>query len=201
VVRTRRRSGLVLLLTLVAAAVLTGRVYDARPGSGRAWLLTYLLAAILVAGSLLSGGVPVTHRRGKRPVVRPFLTALALWLAFLVGGLVLRLLPAFDHGVRQILTRASASGVLAVAAGLVVAAFAEEVFYRGAVFERFRLPVLTATAFHVMATLPAGNVALSCAAAGLGVVLGLQRRTSGGWWVPAVTHASWSLLMVWFTPR
>jgi len=191
----------VLLLTLVAAAVLTGKVYDARPGSGRAWLLTYLLAAVLLAGSVLSGGLPRAHRRGKHPVVRPFLTALALWLAFLVGGFVLRLLPVFDHGVRQILTRASASGVLAVACGLVVAAFAEEVFYRGAVFERFRTPVLTAVVFHVVATLPARNLALSCAAVGLGLVLGLQRRTSGGWWVPAVTHASWSLLMVWFTPR
>jgi membrane protease YdiL (CAAX protease family) len=192
----------VLLLTVVAAAVLTDRAYDARPGTGAVASRSWLVAAVLVAGALLSGGVPrAAARAGRHPLVRPVLTGVLLFVTFVVAGWFVRLLPFADHAVADLLRRADRDGAFAVALAAAGAAVAEEVFYRGALFERVRAPVITTTLAHVVTTLPAGNVALTAAAAILGVVLGASRRASGGWWAPAVTHVTWSLLVIAWLPR
>lgn len=194
----KRRSLLVLLTTLVAAAVITGRLY----AGGDAVKLAYVLAPVLVLGSVLSGGMPKPHRRkGRRPLVAPLLTASLLFLWFLVFGALVRLVPAFDNGVEEVMARADRGSTLAVAASAVVAGVAEELYYRGALFERVPLPILTTTLAHVVAILPAGNVAMTGAAVALGVVCGLSRRASGGWWTAAVVHSTWSLLVLAFLPR
>jgi membrane protease YdiL (CAAX protease family) len=189
----------VLLLTLAAAAWLTRLLYTVPARSGRVLAYAYVLAAVLVAGSVLSGGPPVAHRRGRHPVVGPALLGLALFVFFLVAGAVLRWVPAVDHAVGSILARADRS--VATVLALAVAGAAEELYYRGALFERVRAPVVTTALAHAAATAFAGNVALTLAALALGVACGLSRRTRGGWWAPAVTHVTWSLLMLWFTPR
>lgn len=194
----RKRSGLVLLLTLVASAYLTGRIYGSRDAAA----LAYVLAAVLLLGSVLSGGMPRAHRRpGRHPVVAPFLTGLLLFAWFALARAVARLVPAFDRAVEEVLRHADRGSWLAVAASATVAGVAEEVYYRGALFERVRLPIATATLAHVVSTLPAGNVALTGAAAMLGGVCGLSRRASGGWFTPAVVHVTWSLMVMSFLPR
>ena len=196
--RGKRRSGLVLLLTLVASAVLTGRIYDSRDPA----TLSYVLSAVLVAGSVLSGGMPKAHRRqGRHPVVGPFLTGVALFAFFALAGLVVRLVPAVDRAVGEVLLKADRGSVAAVVLAAAAAGAAEEVFYRGAWFERMPLPMVTATLAHVVSTLPAGNVALTMAASLLGGVCGLSRRASGGWWTAAVVHVTWSLLCIAWLPR
>lgn len=185
-----------LVLTLAGSAYVTGRVYHGDDAVSLAWVL----AALLLLGSVLSGGMPKAHRSAKRrPVVSPVLTGLLLFLVFLVLGAVVRLIPAFDHGVEEVLAKADRGSVLVTVLAAVAAGVAEEVFYRGAWFERFSL--LPATAAHVVSTLPAGNVALTGAALVLGAVCGLSRRTSGGWWAPAVVHVTWSLLVIAWLPR
>lgn len=185
-----------LLATLVAAAVLTSRAYDARPAHAARW--AWLVAAVLVAGAVLSGGMPTSHRGGRHPLVRPFLTGVLLFAVFVVLGWVARLLPFVHHGVVAAQHRSHRPGMLAAS---VAGAIAEELFYRGALFERVRLPVLTATFAHVLVTLGTGNVALVLAAATLGVVFGLSRRASGGWWAPAVSHVTWTVLTIVWLPR
>lgn len=197
----KRRNGLVLVATLVGAAVLTGKAYDEPPGSSRLPLLAYLLAAVLVLGGLLSGRAPKHHKRGKHPVAGPVLTALVLFVVFLVVGAVARLVPGIDHAVTDVLARADRGSALALWVSAIVAGGAEEFFYRGALFERVSMPIVTTTAAHMLATLPAGNIALTGAAAVLGGACGMLRRTSGGWWAPAVTHTAWTLLMVALLPR
>jgi membrane protease YdiL (CAAX protease family) len=192
----RRRSGLVLLATLVAAAWLTRVAYVAAPRTR--WPVVALVL-VLLDGSVLSGGMPAGHRRGRHPVVRPLLAALLLFAVFALAGFFARLVPAVDHGVEAVVRHAEGDGLWWAAFAAGVAGVAEEVFYRGALLERVRLPVLTATAAHVLATLPTGNVALAGAAALLGLACGVSRRASGGWWAPAVTHAAWSVLMLTFT--
>ena len=187
-----------LLLTLVASAWLTGRIY----GSREPLKLAYLLAAVLLLGSVLSGGMPQAHRRrGKHPLVGPALTGAVLFVWTLVSGSVARLVPAVDRAVEEVLRQSDAGSTLALVAALTVAGVAEEVFYRGAWFERVRLPIVTATVAHMLSTLPAGNVALTAAAGMIGGACGLSRRTSGGWFAPAVVHVTWSLLVVAFLPR
>lgn len=197
----KQRNGLVLAATLVAAAYLTGRVYDEPPGSSRTSLLAYLLAMVLLLGAELSGGLPPPRsKRGKRPIARPLLTALALFVAFLVANAVLGRIPVVDHAVDDLLARSDA-GTFHFFVSVVCAGVAEEAFYRGALFHRVPAPVLTTTVAHVLCTIPAGNVAVTGAAAVLGLVCGTTRRVSGGWWEPAVTHAAWSLAILWLLPR
>jgi hypothetical protein len=200
-VANRRRNGLVLLATYVAAFLLTRAAYRVEPGSGDLPFLALVLAAVLVGGTVLSGGLPPAHRRGKRPLVRPALTGLAVFLAFLVVGWVARLVPAIDRDVREVLALADSAPGWLLAVTAVAAGMAEEAYYRGALFERLPLPVVTTAAAHALATLGAANLALTGAAVFLGLVCGLSRRASGGWWAPAVTHATWAMLMMWFTPR
>ena len=53
---------------------------------------------------------------------------------------------------------------------------------------------------YTVATLATGNVMLSFAAVLLGVVVGLQRRASGGILAPILTHLVWSLSMLFLLP-
>jgi hypothetical protein len=197
---SRRRSLLVLLLALVVAAWLTRKTFEAAPGSEEQATLTYVLAAVLLAGAYASGGWPRPHRRGRRPVVGPALTGALLFVAFAVGGWLTSWVGPLDNGVDELLRHARAGDAWQVALGSAAAGLAEEVFYRGAVFERARLPILTATLAHVLTTVPAGNAALTLAAATLGVVLGATRRATGGWWAPAISHVVWALLVVAWLP-
>ncbi len=51
-----------------------------------------------------------------------------------------------------------------------------------------------------MATLATGNVMLAFAALVLGLVVGLERRASGGVLGPILTHVTWSLSMLVVLP-
>ena len=60
------------------------------------------------------------------------------------------------------------------------------------------MPVTTVA--YAIATLATGNVMLSFAAVLLGLVVGLQRRASGGILGPILTHVTWSLAMLFVLP-
>ena len=78
---------------------------------------------------------------------------------------------------------------------------AEELFFRGAAYAAIpRHPVLWTSVAYAIATLATGNVMLGFAAALLGVVVGLERRASGGILGPALTHVTWSLSMLFVLP-
>jgi uncharacterized protein len=78
---------------------------------------------------------------------------------------------------------------------------AEELFFRGAAYAAVtRYPVPVTTVAYAIATLATGNVMLSFAAVLLGVVVGLQRRASGGILAPILTHVTWSLAMLFVLP-
>jgi len=61
-------------------------------------------------------------------------------------------------------------------------------------------PVLWTTVAYVVATLATGNVMLAFAAVLLGLVVGLERRASGGVLAPILTHCTWSLAMLFALP-
>jgi membrane protease YdiL (CAAX protease family) len=60
--------------------------------------------------------------------------------------------------------------------------------------------VLVTTVLYTLATYATGNVMLTFAAVLLGVVVGLERRASGGILGPILTHLSWSLTMLLVLP-
>lgn len=191
----KRRSLLVLVLTMAVVAWLTREAFESDDTR-----IAYAIAGALLLGTVLSGGWPAAHRRGRHPVVGPALTGVLLFVAFTVLGWLSSWLPAIDNGVEEVVRHARAGSGLEVALSAVAAGVAEEVFYRGALFERVRLPVVTTAFAHAVTTLLVGNVALTLAAWWLGLVLGMSRRASGGWWAPAVTHVVWGLLVLAWLP-
>ena len=60
--------------------------------------------------------------------------------------------------------------------------------------------MVVTTVAYTIATLATGNIMLTFAAVLLGVVVGLQRRASGGILGPILTHCTWSLAMLLALP-
>ena len=60
--------------------------------------------------------------------------------------------------------------------------------------------MLWTTLAYTLVTLATGNVMLAVAAVILGVVVGLERRATGGILAPALTHITWSLSLLLVLP-
>ncbi len=83
----------------------------------------------------------------------------------------------------------------------VVNGIAEELFFRGAMYAAIpRHQVAITTVAYTVATLATGNVMLGFAAILLGVVVGLERRATGGILAPILTHLVWSVTMLYALP-
>jgi membrane protease YdiL (CAAX protease family) len=118
-----------------------------------------------------------------------------------VGGLAVRSIPFLDEQVRSVLDHAAEGSVPLLVVITAVNGIAEELFFRGAAYAAVtRYPVPVTTVAYAIATLATGNVMLSFAAVLLGLVVGLQRRASGGILGPILTHVTWSLAMLLILP-
>lgn len=183
---------------LVVGTLLLGISFRIEPGSAWFYPSALALAAVWAAGAFVSGPVPL----GDRAVLRPALVGIVLSGVFVLGALIVRELPALDDQVSAVTAYAvRGSGPLVVALTLVTGA-AEELFFRGAVYAHVsRRPVIVTTAIYAVVTVATGNVALVFAAILLGLVVGLVRRSSGGVLAPAITHVTWSLVLLLVLPR
>ena len=204
--REFRRRRIVVAVTLVAGAALLGVSLSVRPGDDIFYLLTVLVALTWVAGALLSGPlhlgrIPFRDRL-RRPVVTPIVTGAVLGAVFVAGSLIVRELPPLRELVNSVLAHARYGAIVPIVAITVLNGIAEEVFFRGALFAAIgrRHAVLISTAIYAAATVATGNPMLVFAAVLLGLVLGLQRRASGGILAPILTHITWSTTMVLVLP-
>jgi membrane protease YdiL (CAAX protease family) len=201
-----RKRRVIVAITLVAGAVLLGISLSVRPGDNVFYVLTMLVAATWVVGALLSGPLHLGHipfrDRLRRPVVTPIVTGLVLGAVFVAGALVVRELPPLRDLVNDVLAHARSGAVLPIVAVTVLNGVAEEVFFRGALFAAIGRShaVLISTGVYAAATIATGNPMLVFAAALLGLVLGLQRRASGGILAPILTHITWSTTMLFALP-
>jgi membrane protease YdiL (CAAX protease family) len=116
--------------------------------------------------------------------------------------LIVRELPVLGDQISSVTAYADrGSGPLVMIATLLTGA-AEELFFRGAVYARLpRHPILGTTAVYGIVTVATGNVALVAAAVVLGLVVAIVRRWSGGVLAPAITHVTWSLVMLLVLPQ
>ena len=82
-------------------------------------------------------------------------------------------------------------------------AICEELFFRGALYAA--VPpvhqIWLTTVLYALATALTGNVMLGFAAAVLGFVTALERRTTGGVLAPMITHVTWSMVMLHVLPH
>ncbi|MFP5253710.1 MAG: type II CAAX prenyl endopeptidase Rce1 family protein [Actinomycetes bacterium] len=204
--RAFRRRRLVVLATLVAGAALLWFSLSVEPGSRLFYPASLVLAATWTAGAFLSGplhgGWMQVGSELRRPVLQPIGVGLVAVGVFAAGALVVGQVPFLESSVNDVLAHADQGFLPLIALVTVVNGVAEELFFRGALYAAVgvRHPVLVTTVVYTLTTVATGNVMLVFAAVVLGVVVGLQRRVSGGVLAPVLTHVTWSTGMLLVLP-
>ncbi len=202
-VRRRVVSG----ITLVVGATLLGISLNVPSDNPAFYPLTVALAATWVIGGFASGPLHLgrIHFRGelRRPVVQPILIGLGTAAVFIVGALIVREIPLLRDLTENVLAFARyQTSLFLVALITVMNGIAEEIFFRGALFAAIGVwhPVAISTVIYTLTTVATGNLMLVFSAALLGLLLGLQRRASGGILGPILTHCTWSLTLLLVLP-
>lgn len=200
-----KRRQLVTIAFVVLGGLVLGFSLRISPGSSWFYPATLLLALVWTIGAFASGPLHlgrISYRSGeRRPVLTPILIGLGLAGVFLLGGLVVRQIPFLGDQVRAVLDHANEGSAPLLVLITVVNGIAEELFFRGAAYAATtRYPVPVTTVAYAIATLATGNVMLSFAALLLGLVVGLQRRASGGILGPVLTHVTWGVAMLFLLP-
>ena len=191
----------------LGAAGLLRASFAARAGSARFYLLTASLAGTWAGGALGAGPGPWrgddrragTARTARATIVVAVLTGGATFAVFYGAARAARRCPALRRAIASVLRYAdngSTPLVVLIAAGSGVA---EELFFRGALWSGPR-PLRATTLAYAASTAATGNPALALAGLATSVVFGWQRAATGGVLAPAVTHVTWSLLMLRYLP-
>lgn len=200
-----RRRRLVTLGFVVLGAVVLGLSLRIEPGSAWFYPATLGLAALWTMGAFASGPLHlgrIAHRGERvRPVVTPIVLGLGLAAAFVVGALLVRRIGPLEEQVASVLDFADQGSLPLLVVVTAVNGIAEELFFRGAAYAAItRHPVAWTTLAYAVATAATGNLMLTFAATLLGLVVGLERRASGGVLGPVLTHVTWSLSMLLALP-
>jgi uncharacterized protein len=201
-----RRRQWVTGIVVVVGGVVLGLSLRIEPGNPWFYPATLGLSAVWALGAFASGPLHLgrIHHPGaapRRPVLTPIALGLALAGVFVAGALVVRQVPVLERQVASVLEFADQGSVPLLVVATALTGVAEELFFRGAAYAAVtRHPVAVTTGLYVLATLATGNVMLTFAAALLGVLVGLERRASGGILAPVLTHLAWSLPMLLVLP-
>lgn len=201
-----RRRRVVASLTLVVGATLLGFSLATTPGDPDFYALTFALAATWALGAVLSGPLHAGRMRVgrdlRRPVLQPVVIGLAAVAVFTAGALVVSQVPPLRSSVDEVLDHARYGSLPVIALITLVNGVTEELFFRGALYAAIgrRHPVAISTGIYALTTVATGNVMLVFSAAVLGLLVGLQRRVSGGVLAPMITHVTWSLGMLFILP-
>lgn len=185
-----------MIATAAVGVVVLGVSLRIEPGSDWFYPATLVLAAVWAGGALLSGPLRV-----GRPSWTPVLVGLGLSGLFVVGALLVRLVPPLQEQVASVMDIADQGSLPLLVVVTVVNGVAEELFFRGAAYAALPArPVLWTTVGYTLATLATGNVMLGFAAVLLGLVTGLQRAATGTLMAPILTHLCWSVPMLLVLP-
>ena len=199
----RRRRRVVVTATSAVGALLLALTLRTDVGSRAFYWYGALLAACWIVGALLSGPLHLGRLDGRRHVVVPALLGAVAFAGFAVAAVVVRRVPTLDDLVSDVISRADTGSLSLVITVALVNGLAEELFFRGALYSAFgpHRPWLWSTVAYVVVTAATLNVMLVLAAAAMGTLFALERRSTRGVLAPVVTHLTWSLLMIFFLPR
>lgn len=201
-----RRRRIVCALTLVVGAVVLGFGLSVTPGDPIFLLLTGVLALVWTVGAMLSGPLHLGRAwtrdgRQARPVVQSLALGLLAVVVFCAGAVLVAQVPLLRDAVDAVLDHARSAPLLLIAVITLVNGLAEELFFRGALYAAVGgRQVLITTALYALVTVATGNVMLVFAAVVLGLIVGAQRRVTGGVLGPMITHVIWSLSMLFILP-
>lgn len=202
-----RRRQMITATVVVIGAIVLGISLRIEPGSPWFYPSSMLLASVWTAGAFASGPLHLgrivagTGEGEGRPVLQPIALGLGLGGVFTVGALIVRPIGPLADQVNNVLDFAAEGSLPILIFVTLLNGIAEELFFRGAAYAAItRHPVVWTTVAYTVATAATGNVMLSFAAALLGLVVGLQRRASGGILAPILTHCTWSMTMLLALP-
>ncbi len=202
--RDLRRRQLVTVCVVVLGAVGLALSLRVDPGSRWFYAASLGVAGVWAVGAFASGPLHLGRiqvgQGTSRPVATPIVLGLLLAGIFVAGAFLVRTLD-FLHGLEgqvvKVIDYADQGSLPLLVLVTVVSGIAEELFFRGAAYAAIPVhPVLWTTAAYAVATAATGNVMLTFAALLLGLVVGLERRASGGILGPILTHCTWSLTML-----
>jgi uncharacterized protein len=195
----------VLAAAGLSGAVLLRRSLSAQADSRQFYALTAGLAGNWTASALLTTAVPVWPAGRKSlgsEVARPVLTGAVTFALFYAAAAVARRDPLLRRSIASVLHYADEGTTAAVLLTAAVNAAAEELFFRGALWEAAGAePLARTTIAYTAVTAATGNPALAIGAAITGVVFGRERARSGSVAAPAIAHLTWSVLMLTSLPR
>jgi membrane protease YdiL (CAAX protease family) len=191
----------------LGAAALLRSSFAAKVGSTRFYLLTTCLAGTWTGGALGAGPIPwrgdgwrtSPGSAARALIVVPVVTGAATFAVFYGAARVARRQRTLRRAIASVLRYADAGStplVVLIASGSGVA---EELFFRGALWSGSR-PLHTTTLAYAASTAATGNPALILAGLITSVIFGWQRAATGGVLAPAVTHVTWSVLMLRYLP-
>jgi len=202
--RARRRA---VTATGIGGAGLLGISLSTKAGSPQFYLLTMGLAGTWAAGALACGPLPLGTAQGqdgtqRLPVVMPVLTGVGAFGLFYAAARLARHIPPLNRAIGSVLhyTDDGSTPLVLLIAG--ANAVAEELFFRGALWSLVHdsHPLAKTSLAYAATTTTTRNPALVLAGTATSVLFGLQRRTSGGVLAPALTHLTWSVLMLRYLP-
>jgi len=204
-----RRRRVVAAITIVVGATLLGVSLNLSPGDKRFYLATIALAAVWVVGAFASGPLHLGHantrggRRLVRPVLQPLVLGVAVVTIFVIGAVIVARIPPLRDSVNAVLDHARFASLPVVVIITLVNGIAEELFFRGALFAAIgsRHPLVISTAIYGLTTVTSGNLMLVFAAVVLGLLVGSQRRVTGGVLAPIIVHCTWSMSMLLVLPQ
>ena len=200
-----QRRLVVSVTTLVVGTALLGISLRSPPGGMKFYVTAGVLAGVWLVGGLLAGPQILGGRTGRQ-IAGPILLGVAAFAMFAFGALIVSEFGPFralHHAVNDVVVRADTGSRALVVAITVLNGIAEEVFFRGAIYRLFRprLAAFWTTVCYVAVTAAGFNVMLMLAGALMGTIWALERRASGGILAPALTHISWSVLVIFLLPR
>jgi membrane protease YdiL (CAAX protease family) len=185
----------------LGAAALLRSSFAAKAGSTSFYLLTTALAGVWTGGALGAGPIPWrgNNQTKTAEIVVPAITGAATFAVFYGAARVARHHRTLRHAIASVLHYADAGStplVMLIASGSGVA---EELFFRGALWTGPN-PLRTTTVAYAASTAATGNPVLVLAGLITSVIFGWQRDATGGVLAPAVTHVTWSVLMLRYLP-
>jgi membrane protease YdiL (CAAX protease family) len=199
-----QRRRIVLAVTVVLGAAVTAWALRIEPGDPLFYWGTLAMAVMWLGGAAASRTVTVASLRGDDAAreARQGLALGGLLLGlFVVGAFVIAAIPPLLGPVEGLLAHAEAGVLPLVVLVTAVNGLAEEVFFRGALFEVVRRNVvLVTTGIYAAVTVVGGVPLLVLAGLLLGLATGRQREVTGGIVAPVVTHLVWSLGMLLLLP-
>ena len=195
--------------TWCAGTALLRHAFATRPGSRDFYAATSGVAGVWLAGSVAlrpPRSRPGATSRSEGPLLDvrqaggAVATGAAAFAAFYGAAHVARRIPPLDTAISNVLSYAQEGDTRLVLATTLATGVGEELWFRGTWYDVLggRRPVVSSTAAHVVATAATRNPALTLAAVAMGGLFGAQRRATGGVVTPAITHVTWSALMVRF---